>query len=181
MDITFITGNQNKAELLAKSMNYPIKHKKIELLEPQSLELKEITEHKVRQAYRELGTPLLVEDISFSLEALGKLPGPFIKWFIEELGFEAICRLADATTSRRATTGVCYAYFDGKILKFFEGQLQGTIPDHPRGDDGFGWNCIFIPDGQLKTNAEMNDEQMAKNSLREATVYPEIRKFLATF
>jgi hypothetical protein len=54
MDITFVTGNQNKADFLARHLNLPIKHKKLELDEMQSLNLKEIAEHKARQAYAQL-------------------------------------------------------------------------------------------------------------------------------
>lgn len=178
MSVTFITSNPNKAAFLAKHLDYPLKHKSLELDELQSLDLKQITEHKARQAYAILKQPVLVEDISFIIHALGALPGPFIKWFISEVGFEKLCRLADLTSERRATTAVCYAYFDGKKVVFFEGQLSGRLPDHPRGDDGFGWNGIFIPDGANKTNAEMNEEEIKHFSLRTVTVYPEIKKFL---
>ncbi|HEU5004522.1 MAG TPA: non-canonical purine NTP pyrophosphatase [Candidatus Saccharimonadales bacterium] len=179
-DVTFITGNAKKAEFMAKYLDHPIDHQKLDLDELQSLNSREIVEHKVRQAYEKIGKPVLVEDISFTMDCLGgKLPGPFIKWFIETMGFEEICRLCDGTGQRGATTSVCFAYFDGERLEFFEGSLRGSIPDHPRGDDGFGFNGIFIPEGQDKTNAEMNEEETAKYSLRTSTVYPQIKKFLS--
>src|SRR3989344_1808702 len=177
--VTFISGNTKKAEFLAKYLGFEVPHIKLELDELQSLNLREITEHKARQAYIQVGSPVLVEDISFSLSVLGKLPGPFIKWFLQELGFEAMCRLADASADRKAVTEVCYAYFDGKSVNFFEGSINGTIPEHPRGNDGFGWNCIFIPEGQSKTNAEMSEKETERYSLRTTTVYPKLKKFLA--
>ena len=177
--VTFITGNPKKAEFLATYLGFELEHKSLDLDELQSLDLKEISEHKARQAFAAIGRPVLVEDISFSIEALGGLPGPFIKWFIAEVGFEKLCRLADLTDTRRATTAVCYVYFDGTKPILFEGQLQGTIPDHPRGSDGFGWNGIFIPDGSTKTNAEMNAKEIEQFSLRTKTAYPELRKFLS--
>lgn len=176
---TFITGNQKKADFLARYLGHPVEHTKLDLDEIQSLDLEEIVDHKARQAYQKIGRAVLVEDISFSLDALGgKLPGPFIKWFIDEIGFEQLCRLADPDPSRGATTSVCYAYFDGREIKLFSGSLRGTLPQHPKGDDGFGWNGIFIPVGSAKTNAQMNEEETAKYSLRTATVYPAIKEFL---
>ena len=91
-----------------------------------------------------------------------------------------MCRLADVSHGRGAVTAVCYAYFDGTNVKFFEGSLKGSVPDHPRGGDGFGWNCIFIPEGQTKTNAEMNESEIEKFSLRTSTVYPQIKEFLGS-
>ncbi|MDD3302911.1 MAG: non-canonical purine NTP pyrophosphatase [Candidatus Gracilibacteria bacterium] len=80
-NITFITGNQNKADYIAKYLNYPLDHIKLELDELQSTNLFEIVEHKVKQAYNLIKKPVVVEDVSLEFEALGGLPGPFIRFF----------------------------------------------------------------------------------------------------
>ncbi len=49
--LTFITGNQHKADYLAKYLGIEIAHRKIDLDELQSLDLHEIVTHKVKQAY----------------------------------------------------------------------------------------------------------------------------------
>ncbi len=180
VSVTFITGNQGKADFLAKFLGLEIPHVKLDLDEIQSLDLREISEHKVRQAYEKIRKPVLVEDVGFTLEALGKLPGPFIKWFLESLGDEGVCRLLDGYESRRAFGQVCYAYYDGKKVKFFEGRVNGTVPSKPRGSRFFGWDFIFIPDGTNKTYSEMDDQELEKFSLRTTTVYPEIKKFLSS-
>lgn len=72
--ITFITGNQKKAEYLAKYLHFPVGYQKINLDEIQSLDLREIVEHKVRQAYEIIKTPVLVEDVSLEFTALGRIP-----------------------------------------------------------------------------------------------------------
>jgi inosine triphosphate pyrophosphatase len=83
--ITFITGNQKKADYLARYLGFRIEHIKLDLEEIQSMELQEIVEHKVKQAYEKIKKPVIVEDASLEFTALGKLPGPFIKFFIEEM------------------------------------------------------------------------------------------------
>ena len=88
--------------------------------------------------------------------------------------------MLDSYRDRGATTSVCYAYFDGDKLELFEGRLHGQVPKHPIGEDGFGWNAIFIPDGQTKTNAEMDSEETEKYSIRTATAYPKLKEFLDT-
>ena len=72
--ITFITGNQKKADYLAKYLGFPIEHEKLDLDEIQSLDLREITEHKAKQAYEEMKKPVLVEDVTLEFSALGRLP-----------------------------------------------------------------------------------------------------------
>ncbi|MFA6383501.1 MAG: non-canonical purine NTP pyrophosphatase, partial [Parcubacteria group bacterium] len=83
--ITFITGNQSKADYLANYLGLPIDHVKIDLDEIQSLDLKEIVTHKVRQAYQKVKKPVIVEDVSLEFKALGGLPGPFIRFFVENM------------------------------------------------------------------------------------------------
>lgn len=166
MNPTFITGNQNKADYLSKLLGLPISHQKVDLDEIQSLDLKAITEHKARQAYKLINKPVLVEDVGLVIASMGRLPGPFIKWFLEELGLEGICRLVDALPGREAIVSCCYGYFDGRELKVFHSELEGEIAASPRGDESFGWNPIFIPKGEKLTFGEMTEEQFSRQYLR---------------
>ena len=160
-DVVFITGNQKKADYLAKFLGHPIEHQKIDLDEMQSLELSEIVEHKVKQAYEIVKAPVLVEDVSFEYKALGRLPGPFIKFFVQEVEPETMCRLVDGMD--RTAVGRCmFGYYDGEVFQTFEGELPGKIADHPAGENGFGWDRIFIPEGYDITRAELDDEEYEK-------------------
>lgn len=178
-DITFITGNQGKADFLARHMGSHIRHHKLDLDEVQSLSLEEIAEHKARQAYDILKSPVLVEDVSFALKSLNGLPGPFIKWFEFAIGLKGICKLMSSQESRDVTISVCFCYFDGQQLKRFIGSVDGAVAPEPRGENGFGFDPIFIRDGQTRTFAEMTDEELEQYSLRTSTVYPQIKKFLS--
>ncbi|OVE78608.1 hypothetical protein BVY00_02370, partial [bacterium G20] len=149
--VTFITGNQGKADFLAKYLGLEIAHQKVDVKEMQSLDLEEIAEHKVRQAYAIIGSPVLVEDVGLSIKSLGNLPGPFIKWFELELGLEGICKLVDKLSSREAIGSITYCYFDGSKPRFFNGKIEGSIADRPKGANNFGWDPIFIPTGAKHT------------------------------
>ena len=179
MKVIFITGNSDKARMLRENLGYDVEHRKVELDEIQSLDSAKIVEHKVRQAYQIVKGPVLVEDVSLKLGAMGGLPGPLIKWFLEELGAEGICDIANKMDNHNAVAEVCYGYYDGTTFKLFHGQKKGTISPEVRGDD-FGWNRAFIPDGSTKTYAEMGGEEAKVFSLRSTTVYPEIKSFLAS-
>ncbi|MBP9779253.1 non-canonical purine NTP pyrophosphatase [Candidatus Gracilibacteria bacterium] len=159
--ITFITGNPKKAEYLEKYLGFPVLHKKLDLDELQSLDLKEVVEHKVRQAYAKIGTPVLVEDVALEFVALGRLPGTFIKFFITEIPYESICRLLD-NRDRRAIARCGYGYYDGVHFEYFSGMMSGTISDHPGKENGFGWDRIFIPKGYTTIRSELSEEEYKK-------------------
>jgi non-canonical purine NTP pyrophosphatase (RdgB/HAM1 family) len=164
-NITFITGNQNKADYLAKFLDHPVDHVKLDLDEIQSLDLKEIVEHKVRQAYEKVKKPVIVEDVALEFAGLGGLPGPFIKFFVDNVSFETICAMVNGQ-DRLATARCVFGYFDGKQLELFEGSLDGKIAETPAGENGFGWDKIFIPQGYLVTRASLNEEDDRKTYLQ---------------
>lgn len=159
--VTFVTGNQNKVKYLEQSLGYPVKHAKMDLDEIQSLDLHAIVEHKVRQAYDALKEPVLVEDGSLEFMALGRLPGPFIRFFNEEVPMETMCRILDGM-DRRAVARSIFGYFDGADVQYFDGKLEGTIAEHPAGEHGWHWDKIFIPTGSSITRAHMNAEEYEK-------------------
>lgn len=163
--ITFITGNQGKADYLAKYLDHPIAHTKIDLDEIQSMDLKEIVKHKVKQAFEIVGSPVLVEDVSLEFEALNGLPGPFIRFFVDNIPLETICSMVNGKT-RKATAKCVFGYCDGENLQLFEGQLKGKIAEIPAGDNGYGWDKIFIPDSYNITRASLNEEDDKKTYLQ---------------
>lgn len=169
-DVTFITGSAHKAKYFSQIIGHPIPHQPIDLHEIQSLDLREVVAHKARAAYENIKSPVLVEDTSLIINSLGRLPGTFVKWFLDELGLDKVCRLADISTDRSAHASAAFAYYDGARLEIFVGGMDGLIPEHPRGDEGFGWNPIFIPESHNKTMGEMNEAEFE-------TVYARIKGF----
>lgn len=164
--------------LLRDYLKLDINHLDLELDEVQSLDLEKIVGHKLNQAYEKVDGPVLVEDNGLYIKAFGGLPGPFIKWFLKAVDDEGICKLLNVYDDRDASPKVCYGYRDAKRSKIFTGEIIGKISDKPRGK-GHGWNTIFIPKGQSKTYAEMDDEWMGQYGLRAATVFPQLKKFLS--
>lgn len=176
-EIIFITGNPGKAKYLADYFHMPIEHKNFDLPEIQSLSLREVVEDKARRAFAEAGKPVLIEDVSVVFNALQGLPGPLIKWFDRTLGNEGMCRLLDVYPDRGAVTEVQFAYCDGGDVHIFSGIVAGTIAKEPRGEGGFGWDRIFIPDGHDKTRGEMDEEEWHDSGMRKIALL-KLRKFL---
>lgn len=166
-ELIFITGNQHKADFLAKYLGMPIKHHKLDLDEIQSLDLHEVVEHKARQAYEILQRPVLVEDACLMFTALGRLPGTFIKWFIEEIGYDGLLDLANRLPDQTAEGHVCYALYDGKELQTFDGEMHGHIAKEAgKGTRGFGFDPIFINDGFDVPRSDLSEEDYARSSYR---------------
>jgi inosine triphosphate pyrophosphatase len=175
----FVTGNQHKADYLAQTLGIPLDHKKLDLDELQSMSLEAIVEHKVKQAYSLARVPVLVEDVALGFEAFGGLPGPFVKYYVDAPnGLENMCRMLDSFESRKATAECVFGYYDGTRLELFRGGLVGTIAAIPRGENGYGWDKIFEPEGYGgKTRAELTPSDDAKTY---ATIKPfdALRTFL---
>lgn len=161
--ITLVTGNPNKLrELQAIApAGLQFDSKAVDLTEIQSLDLREIVEDKVRRAYDVVGGPVIVEDVSAGLDELEGLPGPFFKFFKDKLGEDALLKLAKKPGA--AVTICCLAaYYDGKQMLFGEGVIHGKVVE-PRGENGFGFDPVVVPEGEIRTMAEMSAEE--KNAL----------------
>jgi inosine triphosphate pyrophosphatase len=166
-ELVFITGNQHKADFLAKHIGIPLEHHKLDLTEVQSLDLHEIVEHKAREAYKILGNPVLVEDASLSFDALGRLPGPYIKWFIEEIGYDGLLDLANRLPDQAAHGRVCYGLYSGTELQLFDGEMHGRIAKVAgTGSRGFGFDRIFINEGFEAPRSDMSEADYARTSYR---------------
>lgn len=164
--ITFITSNIHKLEQVKQFASMDLIHKHLELSEIQSLDLHEIVTYKVKEAYKALQKPVLVEDVSLTIHALGSLPGPFIKWFLKELKPEGLCNLVSNYPDTSATGEVCYGFYDGVEVKMFSGVIKGTITSEPKGENGFGWDRIFIPEGFSITRGQMETADFEATSPR---------------
>lgn len=177
-NLVFITGNQHKADYLAKWLGMPIAHQKVDLEEIQSLDLRKVVEDKARRAYDAVQKPVLVEDVALKFTAMGRLPGTFIKWFLEELDLDGLCQLAGRLEHASAECAISYALFDGATTRFFEASQQGSIAETPRGSGGFGWNAIFMPKGSQQTYAEMDEATFHNWNIR-AQAIEKLRTYLA--
>jgi XTP/dITP diphosphohydrolase len=164
--LTFITGNVGKAKYLSDYFHLPVEHLKLDLKEIQSLDLGEIVTDKAERAYEVVKGPVLVEDVSLIFNGLKALPGPLIKWFLETLGNDSLCKLVDGLGNRGALAEVQFAICDETGVRMFSGSVRGAIAEQPQGEAGFGWDPIFIPKGHTKTWGEMTIDEKHSSSMR---------------
>lgn len=161
--IYLITGNEGKAREYREILGERIEREALELEEIQELDSEKVIKHKLEQAYGILHYPVIIDDVSLTFNAIAPLPGTLIKWFLQSLQPDGLAHLLDQYPDRSAINTTTIGYNDGSQIHMFEGVLKGTIASHPRGENGFGWDCLFIPENTEKTLAELSAEE--KNTL----------------
>jgi inosine triphosphate pyrophosphatase len=159
MVLYFITGNKNKFEETKLYLSpIELKQKEIDLIEIQSLDSKEVIEHKLKEATKHFKEEFIVEDVSFTLDAMNGLPGPLIKFFLKSIGKKGIYNLCKPSGNFNAEAKATIGYTDGKEILFFEGIVKGKVVE-PRAGSDFGWDPIFVPEGSNKAFAEMTKDE----------------------
>jgi inosine triphosphate pyrophosphatase len=143
--IVFVTGNAKKLEevlaiLGGAAFPYALVPRKLDLPELQG-EPEYVAAEKCRLAVRELGggVPVMVEDTSLCYNALGGLPGVYIKWFLDKLGHAGLNNLLAAYPDKSAYAQCIFAYSDGSDMAplLFTGRTHGRIVP-ARGPTDFG-------------------------------------------
>lgn len=163
-DAVFVTSNLGKLREAEAVLGCSLRHRALDLDEIQSLDLAAVVRAKAAAAYERLGCPVLVEDTSLELAALGGFPGPLIRWLLASVGPDGICRVAGCCDDRGATVRCLACLFDGSGEVLGEGVVDGRIAHAPRGRGGFGWDATFVPaGGDGRTYAEL--EPAEKNAI----------------
>lgn len=164
-DITFVTGNENKIRETERIIG-PLTISRMDLPEFQGTP-ETIAVQKCKLAAERIGGPVIVEDTSLCYNALGGLPGPFVKWFLEWAGPTKMVRMLDGFADKTAYAKCIFAYSRGPEHEpqLFVGITHGTIVE-PRGNSSFGWDPIFQPDGYAFTYAELDNGVKNKISHR---------------
>ncbi|WP_136688460.1 RdgB/HAM1 family non-canonical purine NTP pyrophosphatase [Halorhabdus amylolytica] len=174
--IRFVTGNEGKVREARAALDARVEQFEYNYPEIQSDELATIAAHGAREASREVGEPIMVEDSGLFVDALDGFPGPYSAYVEGTLGIERVWRLTEPETDDTAAFRSVIAYCEGSDLAdaptvrdgdppvaVFEGRVEGRIVA-PRGDGGFGYDPIFEYDD--RTFAEMEPEEKNEYSHR---------------
>ena len=148
MGIYFITSNKGKLEEVRAITGMDIRSKSIEIAEIQDTDVEKIVKDKAVKAYSSIKRPVIVEDTGLYIKALNGFPGALVKWLVDAVGPGGICKIVSKYSNRNAYAETCIAFYDGRKLATFSGRIDGTIARSPIGDNGFGWDPIFIPNGR---------------------------------
>ncbi|EDP75711.1 RdgB/HAM1 family non-canonical purine NTP pyrophosphatase [Hydrogenivirga sp. 128-5-R1-1] len=128
---------------------------------------------KAKAYYEHFSMPALADDSGLVVDALGGYPGVYSSRFYsidfggrEELkgskddaNLRKLLRLMEGKENRSASfVAFVVLYMGGKGF-FSRGECKGVIAEQPKGEGGFGYDPIFIPEGFSRTMAELSPEE----------------------
>ena len=155
MNFQLVTSNLNKFRELSELLELNLSHIELDLHEIQTTDLHELVKLKLLQAYEHTQMPVIVEDTSLYFMAWNELPGPLIKFFLNNLGITGMVKALKEFNDYSASAKCCLGFTkNGKNMQVFDGIVKGVIVN-PRGTRHFGWDTIFLPNGHKKTFGEM--------------------------
>ena len=168
--IDFVSSNDYKfreIKLVLMEFNISAIRRKADLKEIQSLDLEDIAREKAFSAHKIVKNSIIVEDAGLFIDALGGFPGRYSSFVQQTIGCKGILTLLRNKLRRKATfkSALVCADRNGKLQTFL-GDVSGTISQGLRGDHGFGFDPIFIPDGHQDTYALMVDAEKNRISHR---------------
>jgi XTP/dITP diphosphohydrolase len=119
---------------------------------------------KAREGVAHTGLPTVADDSGLAVDALSGMPGVFsARWSGGHGDDEAnlqlvLAQIADLPDSARGAAFICAAVLvlpDGREF-VVDGEMRGHLIRAPQGTGGFGYDPIFVADGQSVTNAELS-------------------------
>ena len=119
---------------------------------------------KSHYLYEKTGLDCFADDTGLEVEALGGEPGVHsARYATDGHDFAANNRLLlknlEGKENRRARFRTVISLIEGGEEHLFEGIVEGRIIDHESGEEGFGYDPLFVPDGFDRTFAEMTAEE----------------------
>ena len=115
--ILFVTTNKGKVKTLRAKIpkdKFIVSQKSLKLPEVQAKNVELVAKFKAQYAFNILKRPVLVQDSSFHIHALGGFPGPHVKYVNETLGPHGILRLMEGVTQRECHFEHALAYATSK-------------------------------------------------------------------
>lgn len=123
---------------------------------------------KARYIHEKFGVDCFADDTGLEVEALDGAPGVYSARYAgkecdSEANMQKLLQNLTGKSNRNAQFRTVIALIINGEEKLFNGIVKGSITEEKRGDSGFGYDPIFIPEGFSESFAQMSSEQ--KNSI----------------
>ncbi|MGL5233977.1 MAG: RdgB/HAM1 family non-canonical purine NTP pyrophosphatase [Empedobacter falsenii] len=173
MELIFATHNNNKVKEVTKMLPSYLSMKSLtdinffDEIEETGTTFEENAQLKAKTIFDKTGKNIFADDSGLVIEALDGSPGVYSARYAgtgkdEDNIAKALKELEGKTNRKAYFISIFCLILDGKEY-FFEGRVNGTIATEIMGDNGFGYDPIFIPDGFSKSFAQMSPEE--KNAI----------------
>ncbi len=121
----------------------------------------------LRWLMSELDRPVMIDDSGLFVDALGGFPGVYSSYVFKTLGCDGILRLMEGVEDRSARFECCIGFMTPGGESFIaKGVAKGSISLEKAGSGGFGYDPVFIHEGQTRTYAQTDIEEKNKVSHR---------------
>lgn len=125
-------------------------------------------EIKARYVKEHYGYDCFADDTGLLVDALNGEPGVYSARYAgpshdSEANMKLLLRNMEGVADRSAHFSTVIALCLGSDIHFFEGRVDGNIEQAPRGEEGFGYDPVFTPEGSTLTFAQMDSD--AKNAV----------------
>jgi XTP/dITP diphosphohydrolase len=202
--LRYVTTNTGKVREAREYLDSDvIKALSYDYAEIQATSLRPIAATGAQEAYRYVGSPVLVDDAGLFIDGFDGFPGPYSAFIEDTLGIETVQRIAESEleTPRKATFRCVLAYCDGEMIKsaFSPDEYANTNPNpnpNPeqdtstlpvklftgevngrivpsRGDGGFGYDPIFEHDGVTFAERDATEKNKISHRGRALTAFAE--------
>ncbi len=144
---------------------------------------------KARYVKEHFGFDCFADDSGLQVEALGGEPGVYSARYAvkngrqvtagnkDDANMDVLLEKLAGEENRKACFRTCIALIYEGATHFFDGVVEGHIITEKRGDGGFGYDPLFVPDGYEKTFAEMGNE-VKNNISHRAKAVEKLAEFL---
>jgi XTP/dITP diphosphohydrolase len=162
-ELWFATSNDHKfdeARLVLRPFDVLLRRLRVKGREVQSDDVAVIAKQAASETYGRARRPIFVEDTGLFVTSLRGFPGPYASYVNRTIGPASLLTLMDKVDERAAEfmSVVAFCKEPGRVL-LFTGRLKGRISREMRGTSGFGFDPIFVPEGHVRTLAEMSMEE----------------------
>lgn len=173
MTIYFVTSNKGKfGEVKDILSSFYLVQKDIGYPEIQSSSLEEIIVFGLNYL-QDMGIEkIIIEDSGLFIDAFQGFPGVYSAYIYQCIGSSGILKLMEGVANRRAVFRSMIGYSDNisDEMTLFEGSCKGFISEALKGEQGFGFDPIFIPQGSDLTFAQMTKQEKNRYSHRGKSV-----------
>jgi XTP/dITP diphosphohydrolase len=131
---------------------------------------------KATYIHQKYGFDCFADDTGLEIDALNGEPGVYSARYAGENQNSAdnMCKVLKKlgdNIHRAARFKTVIALIEGEKTSFFEGNIEGNIARFPRGNNGFGYDPIFVPDNYLVSFAQLSSDEKNKISHRAIAVH----------
>jgi len=182
--LIYLTTNPHKVDEANRFFNQrygfdvEIVNPDFDILEIQAKTCAEVASFSAKYAAEKLGCAVLKSDSGLYVDALGGLPGPYNAYFDKQIGVKKFLELLKNEKNRKARIEHCFAYCEpGKEPIVFSGGSTGRIAFEARGILGRWHSKFYIPDGEVKTLSELQEEDYCKEAKYWGTALEDFAKW----